>query len=73
MTECNLCLLNAIKRRHKQSGMRVLTRKSNFIMKGVDVYVMPRGKCLPYNGIPDEIRSQYWVCWIGEVPKRCAC
>jgi len=76
MTDCNLCQLNAIKRKHKQSGMRVMVRKSERktdSLGGFDIFVMPRGISLPYTDIPVEYHENYWVCWFMSIPERCAC
>ncbi len=59
LTSCNYCKFEGIKRRAKESGMKVTYKNSN-------VYVHPPGVKNPTN-------DKYFKVWFMELPKSCCC
>lgn len=75
MSQCNRCLLNAMKRDARASGLTVTTlADAEWGMGGRNVYVHPSNvKIAVLAGGEDGERKQYWKAWMMSIPNKCEC
>lgn len=65
MGMCNFCTYNAMKRRAKEGGYRL-------VLIGNNVYSLQKGERLPKN-ITKEWEDKHFRAWFMELPSSCFC
>lgn len=79
LTQCNHCSLIALKRRAKQDKQRVVllpaVKKDKYFLGGLDVFRFPKSLMTvkQFNGLTNEEKQHWWVCWFWELTDHCVC
>jgi len=81
MNQCNFCLLKDIKLNAKENGLKVVKRKSDFFLGGIDIYAIPKTSKMPKKIIApcdeypngDKFRQDHLQAWLMEIPSKCKC
>lgn len=80
LTKCNFCSLRELKRRARKEGTRIVIRANPGKLKGVDVYLVPKGVKVPQKIMAttegkhgDMFHVKYFAAWFMALTDYCVC